>query len=152
MKKLFLITAAVFALFTAQSQCVTRHWGPTEWKSIIKEEWDDNQSILMRKYMSNDDEFITVNYVEKFSFSDKDGVVSYKDRSMNVVGEYTDIDECIWTYGDDEEYVMYIKTYTLTSKSGKVSTFIVRSSNPSYRNISSVIIKTRNGFVASQIF
>jgi hypothetical protein len=95
---------------------------------------------------------ISVYYVEDYNFSDENGIVRYKDKSKNIESMYDGVEECSWKYGDEDEDVLYIKTYTLVNNNGDKTKFIVRSDNKNYRALSSVVIKTPKGFAASQIF
>ena len=166
MKKLFLITAAVFTLFTAQSQtkkqkeqCFSFISAPSDWKVVIKETFYPDTGIKYRQYVGNDNVLVTVNYVrsaykESYSFSADDNVkvIKYKDNHMTISSAYSHYVPCVYTWGDDDEYVTYIRGYTLINKNGNETLMVIESETEDFRNITQVLIKTSKGLVVSDIY
>jgi len=130
-------------------------WFPDDWKTVITEKYvdDDNtKDIKYRKYISVNNEVISVNYTTVHSFHDDGEVITYKDDMMNISSAYLSYTDCSRTYGDNDEYEQHIRTYILIDKNGKESTFIVRARKKGMRNLTAAILKTNSGFIASQIF
>ena len=165
MKKIVLITLSLLSLsLNAQTkkqkgECFSFISRPGDWKVVIAEKFYSDTGIKHRKYVSNDNELVTVNYVrdtysEGYSFSDNsnDNIIKYKDPHMNIVSAYSHYTPCTYTYGDNDEYAIYIRGYVLINNAGEETLMVVESETDDFRNIIQVLIKTEKGLVVSEIY
>lgn len=165
MKKLLLITLTVLTstLFSQtkeqREKCFSFISAPSEWKMVINEEFYEDTGIKYRKYLDHDNKIVTINYLRRdlrasysFSLNKKDKTIKYKDEHMSISSAYSGYVPCVYVWGDNNEYVRYIRGYTLINNAGEETLMVVESETEDFRNITQVLIKTKKGLVVSEIY
>ena len=146
MKNLILAFSILLSL-TSFSQCEYRYFGPSEYETIIKEDWSNSNSILYRKYYSTKKDTVELRYVGGCSFSQKNKTIDYQDETVQFFQSYIKSEDCSYLVGDND-YEMYTRSYYLPTERydpeidgvvfTKVSKVVVFSHYKDFRHLSAI--------------